>query len=181
MTAPAQLYSFMIQQAIVAKNNLDGTFGTPYTLQSTKTVTVDATQVSDRAEGNAQITALASQAIEHKLTLDTAGFDQSALAIFLPVSPASSNGGSNWDEGNVRSLYFGMIAQVWPDVGDVLHFWPKCKVMSGFKYKLEYGKIIVPQFTCEAILDSNQGYMFRERERPNATPSTAINFPPNFA
>ena len=171
----ANQYTFSVQQVQVAPNNGNGTFGSAYELQSTKTVTTAQKLVSDRSQGNTKITALVAQTISYDLSLDTAGFDFSALSIFMNDPATSSNTGQVWTVPNQLMPYFGLVAQAFPEAGDVLWFWPRCKITGDFSYKLEFGKIIVPQFKCEAIEDENLGFIVRVYERPGGG---SITFPP---
>ena len=93
-------FTFSLQQVQVAAWNGNGTYGTPVIGESTKTLSVAVKYVSDRAQGNAVITALASQIISADLTIDTAGFDNDVLAILWGVSASSSGAGTNVDIGD---------------------------------------------------------------------------------
>lgn len=167
-------FTFSLQQVLIASYVNGLTYGTPVTFDSIKTLAVAKKYVSDRAQGNSQITSLAAQAISFDLSLDTAGFQFPALAILEGLSASSSGAGQNQDESNDLMPYFGLIGQTYPDAGDVLLFFPRCKITGDINYKLEFGKIVVPQLKCEAIKDTTLGYTLRLRQR-NAI--GAITFP----
>ncbi len=172
-------FTFSLQQCLVAANNLDGTFGTPYMLESTKTLTMAQKFVSDKARGNARITALAAQTESYDISLDTAGIDDDVFAILFGTTATASNGGSVLQIDNVLTPYFGLVGQAYPDgEGDFLVFFPFCKVTSDVNYKFEYGKIVVPQFKCEAIQVSPFTYIVEQLDRPCVTDITA--FPPQI-
>lgn len=173
-----QLYTFSLQQVKVASWLGGGGYGTPYVLQSSKTLSVSQEMISDRSMGNSYITDLETQLISLSLQLDTAGFDPSALTVFTGIATSISGADTVQPINNKLLPYFGMIAQVFPNAGDVLYFFPYCKITKSWTYKLEFGKIIVPQFACEAIQDPTLGYMMQPYIRPTATSSTPITFPP---
>lgn len=173
--ADTALYTFGLQQCIVAPSNGDGTFGTPYTFDSTKSLKFAKKYVSDRAQGNNRITALAAQAISYDITVDTAGFQDNVLQVLEGITAASSGPGTNFDESNELMPYFGLIGETFPDTGDVLLFFPKCKITADLNYSVEFGKIVVPQIKIEAIKDQVLGYTLRRRRRTSS--AGPITFP----
>jgi hypothetical protein len=175
----SNVYTFSLQAVYVAANNGDGTYGTVYEMESSKTLRVAQKIVSDKAQGNSRITALAAQSLgDYDLSLGTAGIDQEALEIFQDTTETASNDGSYTDFSNQLMPYFGMIAQTYPDDGDVLLWFPNCKVMSDFTFSLEFVKIVIPEFKCEAIqIGSYYNYAMRLLERPDGG---AITFPPTI-
>lgn len=172
MASSDTIYPFSLQQVAIAAWNGDGTYGTPFVLESTKTLTFADKGVSDRAEGNAGITALARQAISADCQLDTAGLVLDSLKILIGQTPQSSGTGANavyyTSEDNARAPYFGCLAQAWPDTGDTLLWFPRCKITTDFTWKYEFGKIVVPVFKFEAIKDKTLGYTWRLYERNTA-------------
>lgn len=185
MTAPAfdlANPTFSLQQFAAAVNNGDGTFGTAVVSPSAKGIKFNQKLISDRAEGNSRITALAAQAISAGFQLDTHGFQFSMLQIFTGQDPSSSGSSATLEKyislPNARMQYFGIIAQAWAaeNAGDVLLFLPKCKVTSDFTWGFDFGKISAPQFKMEAILDDNFGFMWQIIER--ATANNTLVFPP---
>ncbi len=169
------ILTFSLQSLWVALSNLDGTFGTPAQFFSAKTLTATKKFVSDKAYGNSKITGLAAQAISYDIAIDSAGFDDAVLNILLGLTSSSSGGGSNVDEQNQLSQYFGLIGQTYPDTGDYLLFFPKCKVTGDLGYKIEFGKFAVPSLKCEAIDDDVFNFVLRRRRR---TAVGTITFPP---
>lgn len=168
-------FIFSLQQVQVASYINGLTYGTPVTFDSSKTLSLSKKYVSDRAQGNSQITSLAAQSISYDLTLETSGFQDAALAIMEGITATVSNAQSNFDESNDLMPYFGLIAQGYPDTGDVLLFFPRCKITSDINYKLEFGKIVAPQIKIEAIRDTTLGYLMRRRTRSSS--GLAITFP----
>lgn len=173
------VFTFSLQQCQIAANNLDGTFGTAYQLESTKTLTMAQKFVSDKARGNARITALAAQTESYDVGLDTAGIDNDALAVLFGTTAVDSNDGNVLSISNILTPYFGLVGQAFPDGdGDFLVFFPYCKVTSDMNFKFEYGKIVVPQFKAEAIEGSAFPYIVNYYERPDG--EAAITFPPQI-
>lgn len=173
--ADTALYTFSLQAVWVAPNNGDGTFGTQFQFDSIKSLSYSKKYVSDRAQGNSRITALAAQAISYDISLDTAGFQDNVLGVMQGLAAASSGVGINWDESNDLMPYFGLIGQTFPDTGDVLLFFPRCKITSDISYKNEFGKIVVPQIKIEGIKDQPLGYILRRRRRTSS--SGPVTFP----
>lgn len=154
--------TFSLQQFAAAVNNNDGTFGSPVVSPSAKGIKFNQKLISDRAEGNTRITALAAQAISAGFQLDSHGFQFALMQIFMGVNPTSSGPSSpTLQKGltlkNNRMKYFGVIAQAWSaeNDGDVWLFLPKCKITSDFTWGFDFGKIAAPQFKMEAIEDDN--------------------------
>ena len=170
----ANILTFSLQSLTIAANNLDGTFGTAAAFFSAKTLTATKKFVSDKAYGNSKITGLAAQAISYDLSIDSAGFDDAVLNVLLGLSSSSSGSGTNTDEANELSQYFGLIAQTYPDAGDYLLFFPRCKITGDFGYKIDFGKFSTPTIKAEAIVDDTLTYVLRRRRR---SVIGAITFP----
>jgi len=165
MTTPPA-YSFSLQAVYVAVNNGNGTFGTPVKFASVETIDSNQSMVSDETKGNAVITSRASQTEKYQQSMGTASFDLDAQAIVFGKSVTTV--GSNYYmkiDDTQRSPIFGLMAVTYPDVGDYIQFWPNCKLMQGVTWKNSYGKIVVPQFKFEAIMDNSLGYMYLPIER----------------
>jgi hypothetical protein len=173
----ATLYTFSVQVVEVAAALGGGLYGTPHIIESTKILTAAQKLVSDRSQGNSKITSLAAQTISYDLGLDTAGFDNATMSVVMNDAPASSNTGEAWTVANQLMPYFGIVAQTYPDDGDVLIFFPRCKITGDWTWKLEFGKIVVPQFKCEAIEDLTLGYIMKKFDRPAGG---TITFPPQI-
>lgn len=168
-------FTFSLQKVIVAPYINGTSYGTPVTFDSIKSLSMAKKYVSDRAQGNSYITALAAQSISYDLTLDSAGFQDAALTVLEGISASSSGVDSNFTEANDLMPYFGLVAQTYPDTGDVILFFPRCKITGDLNYKLEFGKIVVPQIKCEAIRDPTLLYLMRRTTRPSALET--ITFP----
>lgn len=171
------IYTFSLQQAYAASNEGDGTFGTVLALESTRMMSFGQGLVTDRSEGNSKITYLATQAISTDVQLDTAGFDFTGLEIFTGQAASASNDGNVLEMDNALFPYFALLGQAYPDNGDVLMWLPRCKITKTFSWRFEFGKIVVPTFQCEAIVDPVLGYQWRLLERPSGG---AIAFPPQI-
>ena len=183
------VFSFSLQAAYVAVNNQDGTFGTYVRGKSTKAATIALKLVSDQAQGNAIITDVAAQVISCEVQLDTAGFEDDFLSVLLNVTPVKLTNDEYVIMGDqVRTKFFGIILQTYPDQGDVLHFMPSMKVTSDISYKLEFGKIVVPQFKAMGIVDPHytpagypNGAMWNKITRSVTGALDPIAFPPTLS
>lgn len=147
-----------------------------------KIIGVDLKTISDQAQGDSRITATASQAISADLTIDMAGLSFQALEVLTGVTATSSNVGSSTEHdfmtwSNFRFPYWGLLAQAWSaeDNGDTLVWLPRVKIMSGFSWRLEFGKIVTPQYKATAILDDNFGAIMQLIFRKTIT---ALTIPP---
>lgn len=161
--------TFSVELAALAVNNLDGTFGTPVRIPSVKAVMTDFKTITDQAQGDSSITAIASQLISADLTLDFSGITRAAYTILTGVSTAASVTPTRYvtDYHNDRFPYFALILEALAAEasGDTVFFLPKCKITSGFQWKWEYGKIIAPNVKAVAIKDLVLGYTARIVER----------------
>lgn len=163
--------TFGLQRVDIAANNTGGSFGTSSTVPSAKTIAFDFKTVSDMAQGDMMITATGAQAISMDGTLDVAGITFANLAVLTGNTISSTGAGSTLQRqmsfNNFRFQYFGLLAQAWAveNTGDTLIWVPKCKVMSGWTWRLEFGKIVTPQFKFTAIQDDFYGYIWKLNER----------------
>lgn len=184
MAVPAAVLDFIevpfsINGAWIAKNNLDGTFGTPVGLFA-KEANLDIKTISDEAPGNTKIVATASEIIKIDWTLGTVGIQFPALRVlYAGLNAASSPTFTDQPMSNLVAQYFGLILEALAENGSALRILiPKNKVMQGFSWKFSYGKLIVPDFKGSGIEDEVLGYILDPREYPDKT--TAINFPPSW-
>jgi len=172
--------TFSVQLAAVAVNNLDGTIGTPVRIPSVKAVMTDVKTITDQAQGDSKITAIAAQLISADLTIDTAGITFAAYTIMTGVTQSSSTvpTRSYLTYSNDRMPYFALILEALgaEDAGDELVFLPKCKITTGFSWKFEFAKIITPQIKALAIPDLVLGDLIQIVKRPVIA---AITMPPS--
>ncbi len=171
--------TFSVQLAAVAVNNLNGTLGTPVRIPSVKAVMTDIKTITDQAQGDSKITAIAAQLISADLTIDTAGITFAAYQIMTGVTPTSSTvpTRSYLTYTNDRMPYFAMVLEAFgaEDAGDDVIFMPKCKITTGFSWKFEFGKIITPSIKAIAIPDLVLGDLIQVAKRPVIA---AITMPP---
>ena len=172
----SNLYSFSVQKVLIAPWLGGGTYGASFTLASTKTLEFGQKMITDKTEGNSYITDLETQLISADVKLDTGGFEVGSLAVFTGIASATSGSDTVLPVNNKLLPYFGCIAQTYPNSGDILWFFPYCKITSDWSFKLEFGKIIVPQFKFEAIQDPTLGFIWQPYIR--AVANGAITFPP---
>jgi hypothetical protein len=168
--------TFGVQNVWVATNDGQGHFGSMVHLPSVKTIGVTPEVVTDKLQGNMAITAIATQAISYTLTMDTGGITFAVLQVLTGITPSTSNTDPVMAFANDQFPYFALLAEAWAIPGDSLFFWPYCKVTKGWSYKLEFGKIVVPQLSCDAIIDPTENYILQIYERTSK--SGAITIPP---
>lgn len=161
--------AFSVEQAAVFVNNLDGTFGAPVRVPSTKTVMSDVKMLSDVAQGDTAITAIASQILSADLTIDFSGITFTAYQILTGVAPTASSTPtrSYLTYANDRMPYFGLVLEALAaeGAGDLCLLFPKCKITTGFSWKFDFGKIITPSIKAMAIKDLVLGYTVQVLER----------------
>lgn len=174
----ANIYTFSLQQAVIAAYTGSVSYGTPRTLESTKTLTIGQKLITDQAQGNSKITDLETQSISDDVKLDTAGLDFAALAILTGQAASASGSNTILSMPNAMYPYFGIVAEAWyGTISSMLLFFPYCKITSDFSWAFDFGKIVVPKFACMAIQEPTLGYMWRLYDRPSVRGSIA--FPPN--
>lgn len=177
-------FQFSLQYLASAKANGDGTYGTLHKFPSAKTLTLNMKYISDTAEGNSIYTALASQIIAAEWQVDGCNFDPAILGDVTGETASSSNTGANQVDtitfANDLMPYFGLVAQAWGQHGDDLCILvPYTKVMSGFSYKLDFGKFIAPQFKGTSINEPTLAYMLQGKWHKTKLASPV--FPPAWA
>jgi hypothetical protein len=172
--------NFGVQLGAIAVANLDGTIGTPIRIPSLKTTMVSMKTVTDQAQGDMSITAIAAQLISADLTLDTAGISRAVYTTLTGVQPTSSSTPTRTytTYGNDRFPYFALIIEslAAEASGDTLIFLPKVKLTQGFDYKFEFGKITTPQLKATAIKDLVLGYTMQKVDRATIA---SITMPPS--
>ncbi len=190
MTAPAiaqMAFQFSLQLCKVAKANSDGTYGTPVTLPSARTLNLTIKYIKDRAEGNSIYTALASQIIAIGWSVDGANLDQNVMNVVFGETPAVSSGGTATEIdtltfSNDLMQYFGLVAQAWGQHGDDMCFLvPYTKVMDDTSWKLDFGKFTVPSFKGEAINEPVLNKMLEMKNHATKLAASALLFPPSWA
>ena len=182
--AVTQAFAFSLQYLAAAKANGDGTFGTAFKFPSAKTLSINMKYISDTAEGNSIYTALAAQIVAVEWQVDGVNLSQSLLGIITGESNSSSNSGANEVDtitfSNDLMPYFGLVAQAWGQNGDDMCFLiPYTKVMTGFSYKLDFGKFAAPQFKGTSINEPVLNYMLQGKD--HATKLSNPVFPPGWA
>lgn len=184
MTITQKAFQFSLQYCAAAKANGDGTFGTLVAFPSAKTLRITLKYISDKAEGNSIITAIAAQIIEVDWEIDGVNLDQGLLAIVTGETASSSGAGSAEVDtmafSNDLMPYFGIVAQAWGQHGDDMCFLiPYTKVTKDFSWSLDFGKFAVPKFAGEAINEPVLLYMLNAKN--HATKIASPVFPPSWA
>lgn len=174
----ANVYTFSLQQAIIAAYTGSVSYGTLRTMESTKTLSVAQKFITDQAQGNSKITDLEAQAISEDVKLDTAGIDFNALAVLIGQAATTSGPDTVLSMGNALMPYFGLCGEAWYGSASSMLLWfPYCKVTTDFTYAFDFGKIIVPKFSVMTIQEPTLNYMFQIINRPNVR-GGITTFPP---
>lgn len=184
MTISQMAFQFSLQYLAAAKANGDGTYGTAHQFPSAKTLSISMKYIADTAEGNSIYTALASQIVAVEWQIDGVNLDQVLLGIITGENNSSSNTGANEVDtitySNDLMPYFGLVAQAWGQHSDDMCFLiPYTKVMTGFSYKLDFGKFAAPQFKGTAIDEPVLAFMLQDKR--HATKLANPEFPPAWA
>ena len=184
MAIVQQAFQFSLQYLAAAKANGDGTFGTARKFPAAKTLSLNMKYISDTAEGNSLYVALAAQIVACEWQVDGCNLDQVLLGILTGETASSSNSGANEVDHltfkNDLMPYFGLVAQAWGQNGDDLCFLiPYTKVMTGFSWKLDFGKFAAPQFKGTSIAEPILGYILDWFD--HATKLANPVFPPGWA
>ena len=178
-------FQFSLQYLAAAKANGDGTFGNAFKFPAAKTLSISMKYISDTAEGNSIYVALAAQIVAVEWQIDGCNLDQQLLGIITGESQASASAGlptqiDTINFSNDLMPYFGLVAQAWGQKSDDLCLLvPYTKVMTGFTYKLDFGKFIMPQFKGTAIAEPILLYMLNDKR--HATKLANPVFPPAWA
>ncbi|SRR5260221_13951466 len=184
MTIQQQAFQFSLQYCAAAKANGDGSYGTLFKFPTAKTLRITLKYISDKAEGNSIITAIAAQIIEVDWEIDGVNLDQNLLAIMTGETPSSSGAGSSEVDtitfANDLMPYFGIVAQAWGQHGDDMCFLiPYTKVTKDFSWSLDFGKFPVPKFQGEGIIEPVLLHMLQAKN--HATKLASPVFPPSWA
>lgn len=179
-------FQFSLQVCKAAKANGDGTYGTPITFPSARTLNITVKYIKDRAEGNSIYTALASQIIAIGFSIDGTNLDQNLLSVLFGETPVVSSSGAaeidTFGMSNDLMGYFGIVAQAWGQHGDdhcVLI--PYAKVMDDTSWKLDFGKFVAPSFKGEGIQEPVLLKMIDLKNHATKLATSALLFPPSWA
>lgn len=153
--------SYGLEDAKVATNNGNGTFGVNQDVPSVQMLQVAIQTTTANLEGDDRITATASKMISGQVTLRFGSVPFEVYAI-LTGSPLQSSGSGDsayrfLDIASRKMPYWGIIgrADAAEGSGDTHIFVPKCKITEGFTIKLEYNTFSIPEVTCLAVGDEN--------------------------
>lgn len=174
---------FGLYDCKVAKNNLNGTFGTAQDVPSVQLLGVNLTTSNAQLEGDDEITAVHAKATAAEMTVRFGSIMVEVLAIITGETQTSSGSGAT----EVRRIkfdgapgfpYFAICgrADAAEDVGADTHvFVPKMKLMQGFEVRMEYNAFSIPEIRAMAVKDANYGAIFEVIEHKTAA---AVAIPP---
>lgn len=152
-----------LEDAKIARNNLDGTFGTNYDVPSVQMLSVQIQTTNAQLEGDDQITAATSKPISAQVSFRFGSISAFVLSLIVgqAVQSSQSTGIDTYMffdiEAGAPIPYWGIIgrADAVEGSGDTHFFVPKVKMMEGFTAKLEYNTFSIPEITCQALGDHN--------------------------
>jgi len=167
----------------IAKNNLNGTFGTEEDVPSVQLLDVKYNTTTANLEGDDTITAVQARAISAEVTLRFGSIKQEVLEIItgetLDESGATPNRRNRLKfDGAPGFPWFALCgrADAAEDaISATLVFIPKLKCTSGFAVRMEYGAFSIPEITAIAVKDPDYGCFFEVTEYETAP---VVTIPP---
>lgn len=156
--------SFGLNDAKIAVNNLDGTFGTLVDVPSVQMMGVNPQTVNAQLEGDDTITDTHARLISVQVTLRFGSINIAALEVITGLSKVLGGQVANNDQQEqllftgLNFPYFGitgMAEATSATGGNVQIFVPKVKIMEGFELTLEYGNYSIPNLTAMAVYDDD--------------------------
>ena len=149
---------FGLKQAVIALNNLNGTWGTPIRVKGVVSASVTNRTESGEQMGDDGVYSVIGKSLAATVQLtfaDLQGFDVISVMTGNVVTTTSSNTKHMGMSAGDYYPYFSMCAQATMDDGiQLFNLWiPKMKITSDFNYDMQNGSFIVPAFSCTAIGD----------------------------
>jgi hypothetical protein len=150
-----------INNAVIAANNGDGTFGSAIDVKGVVSVAVTINIKSGEQMGDGGVYSVLSKATKGTVKFQFA--DQQSFAV-LQVIRNKTKGiyGSNptvqhMGIGTEQFPYFALAGQTYQDDGTETFnvFMPNIKVTSDFDFAIAENSFVLPEFTCTAVPDSN--------------------------
>lgn len=148
-----------IEDAVVALNNGDGTFGTPVNVKGVVSLNLTFNVKTGEQNGDGNVYSVVSKATKASISFSFADQQQFAVLEVLRNKTKGNYGSTP----NVRHMgigsepfpYFALCGQAYQDDGaetfNVLL--PKVKITGDFSFAFADGAFIVPEFPCTAIAD----------------------------
>lgn len=176
---------FGLDDAKIAVNNLDGTFGVAQDVPSVQVLDVNYQTVNAMLEGDDRITAVQARAISAEITLRFGGIDQRVIAIITGETQSSSGTTPNQVKkisfsGASNFPYFALCGRAKAAEASTAdtHVWiPKLKLMSGFSLRMEYGAFAIPEVTATAVKDDDEGVIWEMIQHETAE---TVSIPPTY-
>lgn len=161
MAQDTRTVAWDINDAVIAANNGDGTFGSPVNVQGVVSVSITVNIKSGEQMGDGGVYSVLSKATKGTVKFQFA--DQQSFAV-LQIIRNKTKGiyGSNptvhhMGIGLEPFPYFALAGQTYQDDGSETFnlFMPKIKVTSDFDFAIAENSFVLPEFTCTAVADSN--------------------------
>lgn len=175
---------FGLDDAKVARNNLNGTWQTMVDVPSVQLLGVNLQTTQAELEGDDTITATQSRARSAEVTLRFGSINLAVLAVMTGEVQASSGSTPNRFNKMIFDAdptfpYFGLCGRAFAAEAtgaDTHLFVPKAKITEGFEVRMEYGNFAIPELTVRAIRDTAYGnQLFQIAEHETALP---VSIPP---
>ncbi len=147
-----------LRKGLVGRWVGDGSYTNEYSVASIQVFGVRTTTSASDLEGNDMITATAARVTKGQITLRMGGISLEALQMLVGGTIET---GTPYVEGlkitNRPFPYVGFVAQSLSEElgGDIHLFVPKAKIRDGIEIRFEINGFSIPEFTVDALLDSN--------------------------
>lgn len=173
---------YNLEDAKVATNNLNGTFGAAVDVPSVQLVGVKYNTSTAQLEGDAGITSVVAKAISATMTVRFGSINLQTLAII--TGETLSQSGST--PTRVHRMKFtgdnfpwfaicGKTSAAENTSADTHVFVPKMKCTEGFEVRMEYNAFSIPEIPAMAIKDPDYLAIFEVIEHETAE---AVAIPP---
>lgn len=154
---------FGLDDVKIASLAANGTYGTEVDIPSVQLYEVNPQTVNAQLEGDDKITDTHAIAISAQIRVRFGSIPFEALQILLGenyVESGSESGGNRTQTltvGNLTFPYFGIVGRslATQDDGDTTIFVPKCKIMEGFTFGMQYGQYVIPELTLMAVKNTD--------------------------
>ncbi len=173
---------YNLEDAKVAANNLNGTFGTAVDVPSVQLLGIKYNTVNASLEGDGGITSVVSKAISATMTIRFGSVNLQTLEVITGATLSESGTTPN----RVHRMKFTGENMPWFAVcgkttaaenttADTHFFCPKLKCTEGFEVRMEYNAFSIPEIPAMAIKDPDYTAIFEVIEHETAA---AVAIPP---
>lgn len=152
-------YTFGLKQAVVAKRNIDGSYGTLRNVDSIRSITIQEVVQTADLEGRDKILVSNTRIIKGDVSLEFAGYNASDYEIILSMKTGSHDYGAYEIEKSSRRTEFiqpfGLVGQTEDEFGNKVHiFVPYLLMMDAGSANAVYGEFWRRTVRCSALADS---------------------------